>query len=282
MKEILVCVDFSKSSLNAMKYAVLIANKRKCNILMVWVNKPDKSDSVLPYDNPAIKQEIKSKFDEWVLKFDPMLKTGKVHYKMRKGKVYQEIVNQAKYDDAYMIVAGTHGVSGFEEYWIGSNAYRIVTYAPCPVITVRQSFNVKKSISKIVLPIDSTIETRQKVPFAMELARPFNAEIHVLALYSSSVKTIKNKVDSYAKQVGMFLAQEGVPFKIEGIEAPNVTNATIEYAVGVNADMIAIMTEQESSASNIWLGTYAQQMVNHSPIPVLNIHPKELVTIFSK
>jgi len=282
MSEILVCVDFSKSSINALNYSVLLANKLERDILMVWVNKPDKFDSVIPFDNQNLKLEIKSKFEELVEKFSPKLKKGKIKYKLRKGKVYQEIVNQAKYDDAYMIVAGTHGVSGFEEYWIGSNAYKIVTYSPCPVITVRQSFNIKKAISKIILPIDSTMETRQKVPFTTELARPFNAEIHILALYSSSVKAIRNKVDSYAKQVAKYLIDANIPCKLEGIEAPNVTNATIEYAVGINADLISIMTEQETSTSNIWLGTYAQQMVNHSPIPVLNLHPKELLKIFSK
>ena len=66
-----------------------------------------------------------------------MLKAGEFNYKIRKGKVHVEIANQAKYSDAMLVIAGTHGVTGFEEFWIGSNAYRIVTYAPCPVITVR-------------------------------------------------------------------------------------------------------------------------------------------------
>ncbi len=282
MKEILVCIDFSKSSINALKYAVLVANKLECDILMVWVNKPDQSDSILDYESPKLKMEMKDKFEELIEQYKNTLINGKITYKLRKGKVYQEIVNQAKYDDAYMIIAGTHGVSGFEEYWIGSNAYRIVTYAPCPVITVRQNFNIKDSIYKIVLPIDSTLETRQKVPFTAQVAKAFDAEIHLLALYSSSMKTIKNKVDSYAKQSAKFLIDEGVNCKIECIEASNITNATIDYATKIDADLISIMTEQETSASNIWLGTYAQQMVNHSPVPVLNIHPKELMHMFGK
>jgi hypothetical protein len=40
--------------------------------------------------------------------------------------------------------------------------------------------------------------------------------------------------------------------------------------------MISIMTEQEKSTSNLWLGPYAQQMVHHSPIPVLSIHAAEI------
>jgi len=36
------------------------------------------------------------------------------------------------------------------------------------------------------------------------------------------------------------------------------------------------MTEQESATSNLLLGNYAQQMVNHSPIPVLSIRSKSI------
>jgi len=280
MSELLVCVDFSKSSINALNYAVVLANKLGYDIMMVWVNKPESYDSLIAYDNQNLKLEIKNRFEELIKTYAPKLKKGTIKYKLRKGKIYQEIVNQAKYDDAQMIVAGTHGVSGFEEYWIGSNAYKIVTYSPCPVITVRQDFKIKETISKIVLPIDSTLETRQKVPFTAQLAKPFDAEIHILALYSSSLKSIKNRVNSYVQQVAKYLDEENISYKIESIEASNITNSTINYAVNINADLISIMTEQETSTSNIWLGNYAQQMVNHSPIPVISVHPKELLKIF--
>jgi len=280
MSELLVCVDFSKSSINALNYAVVLANKLGYDIMMVWVNKPESYDSLIAYDNQNLKLEIKNRFEELIKTYAPKLKKGTIKYKLRKGKIYQEIVNQAKYYDAQMIVAGTHGVSGFEEYWIGSNAYKIVTYSPCPVITVRQDFKIKETISKIVLPIDSTLETRQKVPFTAQLAKPFDAEIHILALYSSSLKSIKNRVNSYVQQVAKYLDEENISYKIESIEASNITNSTIDYAVNINADLISIMTEQETSTSNIWLGNYAQQMVNHSPIPVISVHPKELLKIF--
>ena len=55
-----------------------------------------------------------------------------------------------------------------------------------------------------------------------------------------------------------------------------ITSATLKFAEENNADMVCIMTEQETSSANILLGPYAQQMVNHCPIPVLSVHPKNL------
>jgi hypothetical protein len=46
---------------------------------------------------------------------------------------------------------------------------------------------------------------------------------------------------------------------------------TLEYSRSIDADLISIMTEQERSASNLLLGTFAHQMINKAYVPVLSI-----------
>jgi len=276
MKQIVVAIDFSKHSVHALEMAIIIANAVNAHIMMVWVDKPDSDDSIFDNTDHEHRQEAKERLEELIEKYSKSLKKDKLTYKLRKGKIYKEIANQAKYNDAYLIVAGSHGVSGFEAFWIGSNASKIVTYSPCPVITLRDSFHLRKTIHKIILPIDNSTSTRQKVPFAMEFAKCFGSEIHILELQSSSLKAVRQKVTSYATQVSDFLTQNNVKHVVKSLDADNITTETIKYAEEHNADLIIIMTEQEQEISNIWLGPYAQQMVNNSPIPVMSIHPKEL------
>jgi nucleotide-binding universal stress UspA family protein len=128
-------------------------------------------------------------------------------------------------------------------------------------------------LNTIIFPIDSTSETREKVSPTIELARITGAKVIVLKLYSSSFKEIKNIVDAYADQVASFMEEEGIEVETDSIESHHLTDATIEYARKSNANLISIMTEQEKTATNILLGNYAQQMVNHSPIPVLTVRP---------
>jgi len=78
------------------------------------------------------------------------------------------------------------------------------------------------------------------------------------------------------------LEEENIKYVVESLNADNLTDSTIEYALKVNANLISIMTEQEIAAKNLLLGPYAQQMVNHSPIPVLSIHPKELLVALGR
>jgi len=279
MKEIVVGIDFSKGAMNALNYAILLANGIDANITMVWVDKPGSADSVFDNTGGSHRKEVHRRFEEIIKKYGKDLKKGELRYKIRSGKVYEEIGNQAKYNDAQFIISGTHGISGFEEIWIGSNANRIVSASPCPVITLRQGYVIKKKISKIVLPIDSTLETRQKAPYVADIAKAFKAEVLVLGLAISSVATIKRRVENYSKQMIEYFDSMGIKNSYHEVKATNVTSETLKFAEDNNADLICIMTEQETAAANILLGPYAQQMVNHSPIPVLSVHPKNFYRI---
>jgi nucleotide-binding universal stress UspA family protein len=153
-----------------------------------------------------------------------------------------------------------------------------VTHAPCPVITIRYDFPFKKdAIKKIILPIDSSQETKEKLPITLEIARSYKAEMHILAMYSTSVKAIQRRVDNHANQVKEILKKEGIKCIMASVEADSLTNATLNYAQANDADLIAIMTEQETTTANIFLGPFAQQLINHSAIPILSLRSKELV-----
>jgi len=281
MKQLLVAIDFSKTSIVALEYGIHIANKASANLQMVWVDNTTSEEVVFEGFANEERVENANLLKELLGKHEKKLKRGKLDYKIRKGKVYIEVAQQAKSIDADLIIAGTHGISGFEEFWIGSNAYRIVTHAPCPVITLRHDINIR-DIGKIVIPIDSSQETRQKIPIASQISQLFNSEVHVLSLYSSGIKAVQRRVDNYAKQVASYFAERNIRFISEVKESENITRSTIDYAESIGADMIAIMTEQETTTANLFLGPYAQQMVNHSTIPVLSLRSKELVPITGK
>lgn len=276
MKLIVVGIDFSKTSIHALKYSIFLANKAEADVIMVWVDNQTTSESIFSDGGAELREEIKTNFEDLINLYKPELKKGTLTYKLKKGKVYFEIAQLAKQYDADLVVVGTHGVTGYEEFWIGSNAYRTVTNAPCPVVSVRQQFDFSGSMKNIVLPIDNTPQTLQKVPATAQIAKLFNATVHVLALYSTSIHTLQNKVDKTAEKVFQELRGSGIKCRKKSLMGTNITQATIEYANKVNAEMIAIMTEQETTVSNILLGEYAQQMVNNSSVPVLSVHPKEV------
>ncbi|MCU0358465.1 MAG: universal stress protein, partial [Cyclobacteriaceae bacterium] len=262
-KLIIVAIDFSDCSINAFEHALTIAQKSESDLKMIWVNKARQERSVALKDPEEAVNDARQTFDEMIRQYQERLQKNKLTYVIREGKVYQEIVKQADEDEAFLILAGTHGSSGFEEFWIGSNAQKIVSASRCPVITIRGGVNIKRELTRIILPIDSTPETRQKVSVTALLAKYFNAEIIVLSLYSTQVEAVRNLIGKYAKQVAAYLKENGINHRLEDLEdVDNLTDATIEYAMKAEANLISIMTEQEKTTKNLWLGPYAHQMVN--------------------
>lgn len=281
-KTILVGIDFSDCSINALEHAISIAGKASADIVMIWVNRPENGKEIFRVNQEHIVGEVIARFKKLVDKYQPSLGKNNISFLVKAGKVYQEIVSTADELDAFLIVVGTHGSSGFEEFWIGSNAFRIVASTERPIITIRAGIDINRTISNIVLPIDSTLETRQKVPITSLLAKYFDAKVHILVLHTTSIEDVRMRVNEYVQQVERYLYENQINFVTKVIETHQITDATIDYAKKVNANLISIMDEQERAPSNLWLGTFAQQMVNHSPIPVLSVHAKDLISDLSR
>ncbi|MDX9696723.1 MAG: universal stress protein [Bacteroidales bacterium] len=273
MYHIIVPVDFSDESLKGLELAILFAKKAPSRVQMVYVRK--KSGDF----NAGSKEEKKyaeKRFKEIVKEYQPLLpKDIKLDFIIKSGKIYKEVVSQAESFEKSFIVASTHGASGFEQFFIGSNALKIISATRVPVITL-QGNKPPRLISKIVLPLDITLETRQKLPFTAEIAKWFDAEVHVVALTSYKADDIVKKLNSYSAQVCDYLKERGIKYATETLVGANLTDITIEYAKKVNAGLISIMTEQSVDVSNLVLGSYAQQMLNKSSIPVMSMNPKEL------
>jgi nucleotide-binding universal stress UspA family protein len=275
MQPLVIAIDFSNTSIHAVEYAIPLANKLKSDIILVWVDKLAPSEGLYTDITNENRIEAKKRFDDLSEKYGKLLGKGlKLEYKLRKGKIHHEVDNLARNVGASLVISGTHGTSGFEEFWIGSNAFKIVTYATCPVITVRQDFQVRKEIKKILVPIDSSAETLQKLPFLTKLAILFNTEIHLMITHYSHLKSIQRVAENYGTQAEKYLIRNKIKPKREIIVSSNITKAVIEYATTNKVDLISIMTEQETPA-NILLGPHAQQLVNQSPIPVISFHPQE-------
>ena len=276
MKNILVGIDLSKVSLHALEYAISLANITKADITMLWVDKQtDSEKSYIHAEQNDFKDETSQNIAEILENYSPRLKFGKLHYKIRKGKAYSEIAVQAKLSKSNIIVAGTNGRIGYDEYWVGNDAFRVVTSAPCPVITIHSNYELGNNFGHILLPIDTTSYTMQKVPLIIELAELLGSEIHILGLNGTGLISLQKKVDDNVRKVEQLLLAQKIVFTTEMIKNTNITQTILSYADKIGAGLIAIMTEQEPTESNLMMGPQAQHIISMSEVPVLSIQPRK-------
>lgn len=276
MKNILVGIDFSKGSLQALEYAISLANITKSDIIMLWIDQqPEPENSFVRTEQNDFKDEASQHIAEILENYAPLLKSGKLHYKIRKGKVYAEIANQAKLSKSSLIVTDTNGSIGVDEYWVGNNAFRVVTSAPCPVITIHPNNKSHINFEHILLPIDTTSYTMQKVPLIVELAALLGSEIHILGMNATGLVTLQKKVDDNVRKVEQLLTEQKIIYTTEMIKNSNITKTILSYADKIGAGIISIMTEQEPSESSLMMGPQAQHIINMSEVPVLSVQPRK-------
>ena len=271
MKNLLVAIDFSKNAIHALEYALIYADRFGADVSMIWVDNCVGPDLMVEKPDGETRHESRNLFKDIQDKYSEKYKKGKLNFKLSKGKVFEEISKYALKIEADLIFTGTHGVTGFEEYWIGSNAYRIVTHAPCPVVTVRQNFSFGKDIKKILMPIGSTLQSSNKVFTTAAISNTFDAEVQVLAVHTSSLGSLKRQVEKHVKMAVDHLKKNNINYKLNEITTNNITQDTIDFAIENKADLISIMTEQETTQANVFLGTFARQLVNNCPVPVLSV-----------
>jgi nucleotide-binding universal stress UspA family protein len=254
--------------LTGLDLAIIFADKTGAAIQMVHVLSPvtNIGHGILEKERQLASKKLQAILQKYK---ERRAKSISLDYIIKEGKIYKEVTNQADSFKDSILILSTHGGSGIEELFVGSNAYKIASTSSKPVITIR-SLQAVRTIKKIVLPLDITRQTREKIPYTAEIANIFNAEIHIATLRSTNASSIIKKLDSFSDQAGAFLNAHKIPFKIENLKGGNLTDITIDYAKSIDADLISIMTEQEKSISNLLLGNYAHQMINDSLIPVLS------------
>ncbi len=189
-----------------------------------------------------------------------------------EGKIAMEVMQIAKDEDVDIIVMGTHGAKGFEEIMIGSNAHKVVSLAPCPVLTV-QTHAKKLGFANIVLPIDRSTHSREKVETAISFANIYHSKLHILGLLESKEASEYDKLQIVLDQVQHSIEKAGLTFSRHTVKGDHLAAEALKYGSSIDADLIMIMTDQESQVTGLFLGLLAKQIVNHSRIPVLSLKP---------
>jgi len=198
------------------------------------------------------------------------------------GKAHDKIIKGSHLLHSKFIVQGFNGDKlSDEQSHIGTNALRVIKRAECPVITVKNK-HAYDGCRSILLPLDLTQETRQKVGHAIEMAKLFGSTIKVVSVYwSTGNRQILAKLQQQMDQVTAFIKKNRVKCSSQILVKTGTSKTLapliIEYVKNEkDIDLIMIMTQRESGLFDLFIGSSAQHFIGHSEVPVMTIIPKEL------
>lgn len=276
-RHILVPTDFSEASLKVLRHSVYTAKYIKAEITLLHVIETYASNSSIgekfDQEDEKIIKAVTEKLDGTIEQYkNDGIKFNKV---VETGKIYKKIIEVADRVNATGIFMSTSGASGMEKI-VGTNAIRVVRASKCLVTTIRLTADVTKfGYRNILLPLDLTKETREKLRVAIETAHQFDSKINVVSVSVSKDEFVVNKLRGQLKQVVTLIQKEKIPVTGKLIDGDNIAKAVIDYGMNLKVDSIFIMTQQELGWVEQIIGSAAQQIINHSPVPVISIRPME-------
>jgi nucleotide-binding universal stress UspA family protein len=270
MKRILVPTDFSIYAENALKAAAQLAKKHNAEILLLHMLElpTQMSDAISTGKSiPEVMLFIQKAKETFAEIFDrPYLDGIEVTEFIQFEKASDGVLKFIQKNDVDLIVMGSHGSSGIEEIFIGSNTEKIVRLSEIPVLVIKKDegeFDPKE------IAFASDFSNEIKVPFQKmkALASVLNAKINLVTICTpNSFKTTNAATETMRAFAAEFDLKN---FSINIYNDSNVEKGILNFASNINADLIGICTHGRTGLAHFFNGSITEDLVNHTQKPVV-------------
>jgi nucleotide-binding universal stress UspA family protein len=277
VKKVMVPYDFSANADKAISHAAFIASMQKADLYVVHViNKSELLDIILPIlklkSNKVVEDMVSQKLQDVCQKIRKEYGIEPTSL-VSTGNITSELVNLAEEHKVDLIVMGTRGKDSKSDLFLGSTAYRLVTKAPMPVMTVKELIS-KKGYQNILLPIDLSGHSRQKVNYAIGMAKVFKSKLTILGLYDEDEKEEKFRLEGAAKQILTLCEKQKINAEVFIDKTNHRVSKTNTFAKKHKNDLVITMTDQKIEGARGILSSYDHELVHTSKIPVISIEPE--------
>jgi nucleotide-binding universal stress UspA family protein len=303
VRNILVPIDFSEMSIEAMNIARRLARRFTASIHLAHVRQFDYAGFSAPAP-PMVPFSLMTYDDESEKRLlEELNALAREHgassatcYVLSGGSAFDEICRVAQNIPADLIVMPTHGRTGLKHVFLGSTAERIVQHSPCPVFVVREKKRRSKagplySINTILVPVDFSDCSREGLRYAIGFANEFGASIILLHatylgyIYSSEgtaiydipalQKAARKNAQRHMRQLVRAVNFGGVKFETAFTDGSPVLDIC-SFAKEHDVDLIITSTHGLTGLKHALIGSVAEQVVRRASCSVLVVpsHPQ--------
>lgn len=264
--KVLVPHDFSTVADCAVNHASKIANSFAGEVYLLHVVSKQKEI-----------ESIKEKLTKIAEKAEKNT-AATFHVIVRVGNIFEDIGDVASEIGAGFIVMGTHGAKGMQKI-MGSYALRVISNSKVPFVIV-QNKDPKKAdtYDDIIVPVDYSEVTKQKLAVAANIAIQFGSKIHLFYELESD-EFLKKKLDRELSFAKNYFLERKITYTInQAEESGSFKKQLIKFAARIDADLIAVVNTQEGALLPDFFGSEEQEVIaNEAEIPVIITNPTQQV-----
>jgi|SRR5690554_162194 len=271
MKKILVPTDFSEHAEFALKAAAQIAKKNNGEIILLhMLELPSQVvDKVAGRtgDVPEIMffiQKTREHFEK--IKNSSFLDGIPVTEAVQFERAFEGIIQASKGHNVDLVVMGSHGTSGVQGFFVGSNTEKVVRTSDIPVLVVKKELDIK-DINKFIFASDFTDEMKKPFENAVAFAKAFGARMDLLMINTPgrfmSTEESEKRITSFLKNFDLD------DYSMHVYNDYSVEKGVLHFANRVNADLIGVGTHGRTGISHYLNGSIGEDIVNNAVRPVI-------------
>lgn len=275
MKTIIVPIDFSEYSEYALKAAALLAKKNNDEVIALHMldmqsTSVNESASYQQERTIFLLQLAKKKFQNFLKK--DYLQGIKVTPVIKHFKVFSEINEVAKEENADLIIMGSHGASGLKELFVGSNTEKVIRFSEVPVMIIKNDLQ-NFDFEEIVYATDFSKESVGAYIRMKSIIEGFGGNMRLLYV-NTPYDNFKTSIEMEQMAADFFTVAEGNTNKLK--EVSFVCDKTVEkgilnFANSLGADLIAVSTHGRKGLAHVFRGSLSEDIANHASLPILTV-----------
>ena len=276
MNKILIPIDFSEFSENALEVAANLA--KKFNAHLIVLHMLGLSEAIFTKDETQEFMEAqyymklaKKRFNAFLDK--PFLKGIKVFEIVQNYKDFNEINNIVKEQDIDLVVMGSHGASGLSGLFVGSNTEKVVRTCEVPVLIIKkrsENFDIKDAI----FASDFEVENITAYQTGLKFFKMLGVNVHLVYINRPN-QYFRNNIE-INEQIELFMsvAHHGDTTsdgKVTILNDYSIEEGVYNYAKMVKADIIALPTHGRKGLAHFFKGSIGEDIANRADLPVITI-----------
>lgn len=268
---LLVAVDFTEKSNNAVKMAAHIAARHEARVILLHnitnhaiIDRTGKQvigaetiDEIYKKTEYALQElelSLKSQYPD--LDFKTIIKNS--------GLVsgINQVVDGESVD---LVICGSSGQQNLAQLFLGSLSYQILTEVDCSVLLVPEKCS-KYSFDKILVPVRVLEDLTDKIELSVTIAKKNKGIISLLGI--SNEDDILKIRDAY-QRAKTNLAIRSQEYDSQFLLTRDKATQISKFSQEDNADIIILNYKDEDSWKSFFLENFFKQIINHTDIPLL-------------
>ncbi|MDA3893569.1 MAG: universal stress protein [Salinivirgaceae bacterium] len=278
IKKILVPIAIGREGAIALKQAMVFREVYDCEIILLNVI-PEGSFIQRIMRPNCLKEQIKKeerKLEKFTMNFFGGEIPKYISLKTTTGSLIPKIIITADRTKCNLIIIKKRKrkITGLS-FMKNENADNLISGATCPVLTISGK-HTEKGIRNILIPVDVTKRTANKIAWVKYLALKFNAKVHVVSVLDLDIAPYKSLAHRKALEIEKSINEAGLESSVVIIKSQKqlMHNVVLAHIAELKPDLVLIMTHQESILFDNYIGKFASEIIHGSASPVFSLAPR--------